>query len=315
MEAATILTTRPGGAAASLARLRALVLLGGAVRSGGLAASIGRPLFDLPQEGDCSILDAWRREAAQLAAHLGTQFLNVRVMIDVATPDPQSQPAQRADLSPAAIERDPSNYRGTGGVLHDLAADYSDNDLLLVANAAQVLLEPLTGLACDLAAAAADVSIISHEDGTASGMLLVRCGALRDLPATGFIDMKEQALPAIAASHRVAVVRRAIASAMPVRTLASYIDALVCHHDRLAGKPAAASAFAENWETSFALIEKGADVDPGARLHDSVVLGGGRVEAGAVLVHSVVCPGGVLRRGRMVIDDLVTPATRGRTWS
>jgi hypothetical protein len=315
MEAATILTNRPGAVAASLQRLRALVLLAGAVRPTRFASAIGRPIFDLPQEADCTILDAWRNQTAALADHVGIGSLSVRVMIDRATPDPQSQPAPRSALAPARIERDPQDYRGTGGVLHDLAADYADNDLLLVANAAQVLLEPLRSLVSDLAATGADVSIVSHDDGTASGLMLVRCGALRKLPAAGFIDMKEQALPAIAAAHRVTVVHRATPSALPVRTLDGYIQALACHHRRKAGKAAASSPFEENLEPAFALVESGAQVEPTARLHDAVVLAGGRVEAGAVLVHSVVCPGGVLRRGRMVIDDLVSRATNGRTRS
>ena len=312
MPVATILTARPGGVAASLHRLRALILLAGSVRPGRLATSIGRPLFMLPQEADCTILDAWRREAAKLGGYLGIGALNVRVMIDRATPSPKEQPAAGADLAPARIERDPMGYRGTGGVLHDLAADFADDDLLLVANASQVLLEPLTGLVCDLAGAGADVSIISHEDGTASGLMLLRCAALRNLPAVGFIDMKEQALPGIAASHRVTVVKRASATAVPVRLLSGYVQALRHLHRRLEGKSLASSPFEEMWEPSFAIVEKGAEVDGSVRLHDSVVLTGGRVEAGAVVVHSVVCPGGVVRRGKNLIDDLVTPSLNGR---
>ena len=63
---------------------------------------------------------------------------------------------------------------------------------------------------------------------------------------------------------------------------------------------------AEDWKPTFALCEAGAVVDPSARLHDSVVLRGGRVEYGAVLVRSVVCPGGVVRRERTAVDQFVT---------
>jgi len=293
-------------------RLRALVLLAGALRRGRLAPSIGRPVFDLPLEDRCTLLDAWRREAKRVARDLSLADLPVRIMIDQATADPQKQPAASADLAPARIERDPLDFRGTGGVLRDLAAEYADNDLLLVANAAQVLLEPLGDLLADLAAPGAAVSIISHRDGTASGLLLVRCAALRELPATGFIDMKEQGLPSIAAAHRVMVVERPTASALPVSTLQGYIEALRRHHRRRAGKSSSGSPFEEAWESSFAIVEDDASVGPTARLHDSVVLGGGRVEAGAVVVRSVVCPGGVLRRGRMTVDDLVAPPSKAR---
>lgn len=312
MGVATILTKQPGGALASIHRLRALVLLAGSVRPTRLAAGIGRPLFELPLESNCTILDAWRREAAELAQHFGLPQINVRVLIDRGTPDPTSQPAAARDLAPARIERDPVDYRGTGGVLHDLAEEYADNDLLVVANAAQILLEPLKDLVSDLAATCGDVSIVSHDDGTASGLLLVRCGAVRELSENGFIDLKEQALPAIAESHRVSVVHRPTASAMPVRMLPGYIEAMRRYHQRKAGRAVASSAFEESWESSFDIVESGAEVDPSVRLHDSVVLAGGRAEAGAVLVHSVLCRGAVLRAGAMKIDDVLAPGRNGR---
>lgn len=313
MGVATVLTQRAGSLAASLQRLRALVLLAGSVRSGRFTTAIARPIYQLPVENGVSLLDLWRRQAAELARQYGAPATDVRVMIDRASPEP-TQPQNGRDLAPARIERDPMEFRGTGGVLRDLSLGYQDEDLLLVANVAQVLLEPLAELWADLAAAAADVSIISHGDGIPSGLLLVRCGALRQLPEAGFIDMKEQALPAIAASHPVAVVQRQNATAMPVRSLPQYIQALRRYHRQIAGKMHE-SAFEEDWETAFSIVEDGAVIDSTARLHDSVVLQGGIVESGGVVVHGVVCPGGVVRQGRMVVDELVAPANGGRNRS
>jgi hypothetical protein len=308
------MTDRSGPEVVSLAKLRALVLLAGAVRPGRLGVSIGRPVFELPLERSQSILDHWRAEAATLGALSGGDAVAVRVMIDQAMPEPAVVSAPGSNgLAAVRIERDPFDYRGTGGVLHDLAGEYGDDDLLLVANAAQVLMEPLVGIVKDLAATGGDVSIISHLDGTASGMMLVRCGALRELPGEGFIDMKEQGLSAIAAGRSVMVVHREHPTALPVRTLLGYIEALRAHHRRLAGKAATAEPFAENWESAFAIVEEGALVEGSARLHESAVLRGGRVEANAVLVHSVVCPSGVLRRGKMTVDDFVAAGGSGRT--
>src|SRR5690606_20299334 len=98
--------------------------------------------------------------------------------------------------------RDPVEYRGIGGVLRDLAGDYHRDDYILVANAAQLLLSPLSELATLLAESdadgPADVSLISHRDGTPSGLMLIRCGSLWCIPQVGYVDMKEQALPMIA---------------------------------------------------------------------------------------------------------------------
>src|SRR5688500_15753498 len=305
-----------GQAVRSLDGLRALVLLGGSVWTGQLGSLTGRPIFDLPLDSSCSILDLWRREAMTLASLIGQQ-VPVRVMINRNAPerpaDTSTAPAGGTDrLSPVRIESDPFDYRGTGGVLRDLAAQYNDDDLLLVANAAQVLTQPLISLATDLAQTRGDVCLISHLDGTPSNLMLVRCAALRDIPPHGFVDMKEQALPSIAQRFDVCVVNEDSPTGLPVRTLDNYIDALRHHHKAMVGQLIDGSAFSEDYSSAFAIQEQGAAVGTGARLHDSVVLRGGIVEAGAVVVHSVVCPGGVVRRGQMTVDQIVSTSGNGR---
>src|SRR6266568_3095755 len=128
-----------------LAHLRAMVLLGGSMRPGTFGTAIGRLVFQLPLEENCTILDCWANEARELAP-LAEQVVPVRVMIDKAAP----QPFPIGNGNPLEIERDPFDFRGTGGVLRDLACQYSAGDYLLVANAAQVLCEPLADLASAL---------------------------------------------------------------------------------------------------------------------------------------------------------------------
>jgi ADP-glucose pyrophosphorylase len=50
----------------------------------------------------------------------------------------------------------------------------------------------------------------------------------------------------------------------------------------------------------FQIVEDGAVVDPESRLHDSVVLRGGRVEGESVLFRSIVGPQGVVRQKTLV---------------
>jgi mannose-1-phosphate guanylyltransferase len=282
-----------------------MVLLGGSVRAAALGTAIGRLVFQLPLDSKSTILDSWSGAAADLAP-LAEQVVPLRVMIDKAAP----QPLPTTNGKALEIERDPFDFRGTGGVLRDLALHYAADDYLLVANAAQILCEPLPDIVSALAAMGGDVSVVSHLDGTPSGLMLVRCGALSSIPEQGFVDMKEQALPAIAKDHRVTVLHRKQPTALPVRTLADYIHALRHSYQRRAGVPAPASAFSENWEATFSIIEEGASVDPTAKLHDSVVLRDGRLEAKSVAVQSVICPGGILRRNEVKIDSLVHPQER-----
>jgi hypothetical protein len=57
--------------------------------------------------------------------------------------------------------------------LRDLAQKYQPDDLILVANASQILLDPLAVLATTMDQRRGDVSLISHRDGTPSGIMLV----------------------------------------------------------------------------------------------------------------------------------------------
>ena len=179
-------------------------------------------------------------------------------------------------------------------------------------NAAQILMDPLPLIVAALHRRGGDVTVVSHEDGTPSGIMLVACKTLRQISGTGYVDMKEQALPDIATRYDVRVLARRRPTGVPIRALEDYIQALRYHHRRKAGTKAAVDPLAEDWNPTFALIEPGAQVDPASRVHDSVVLKDSVVEAGAVLVRSVVCRGGVLRRDKTAVETFVTatPETR-----
>jgi hypothetical protein len=307
---------RPSVRPVSLANLRDVILLGGAVRAGGLATQIGRPVFELPVTEHESVLDLWRREVTTLATDADRDGLSIRVMMDraarVSTMTRDSDPAMAV---PLVIECDPFEYRGAGGVLRDAAARYEDDNYLLVANAAQVLIEPLHGVVQSMAATHSDLCVLANLDGTPSGLFLVRCGALRDLPAAGFIDLKEQALPTIAARHDVRVVQRPQPAAMPIRTAGDYALALRRYSQRVNRRLHVTDPFAEDWEPAFRVVEKGAAVSDSARLHDSTVLSGGCVEAGAVLVRTIVCEHGIVRAGQVVVDEVVSSGAKGRNRS
>jgi N-acetylglucosaminyldiphosphoundecaprenol N-acetyl-beta-D-mannosaminyltransferase len=292
----------------NLARLRAVVLLGGSVRATPLSESINRSLLDLPLDANGSIFNHWLAHAADLARHAGLERLPVRVMVNRNTPEPMSATAPY--YGAFRVERDLSEYRGTGGILRDLAVDYADDDLILVCNGSQVLVDPLAAIATALDRKHGDVTLISHNDGTPSGVMLITCKTLRVIPDSGFVDMKEQALPAIASEHEVTVIHRRRPTGLPVRTQNDYIMALRHYHSRRVGKPTLSDPLAEDWLPAFSIVEQGATADSRAHVHDSVVLRGGIVEPGAVVVRSIVCPGGVVKRDRQAVDQLVCPVVK-----
>jgi hypothetical protein len=132
----------------ALSRLKALVLLGGHVRPTPLSTSTDRSLLDLPLGEEGSVLNHWLGHASALATAVGMSRLPVRVMVDRNSPEPIS--SELKYFGSFRVERDRSDYRGTGGVLGDLAVEYDDDDLILVANASQVLIDPLVMLASTL---------------------------------------------------------------------------------------------------------------------------------------------------------------------
>lgn len=302
------INSNPAGT--SLSRLKAVVLLGGHVRPTPLSLSIGRSLLDLPLDENGSVLNHWLNHAGDLARTVGLDKLPVRVMVDRNSPEPISAAVKY--YGTFRVERDQSEYRGTGGVLRDLAQNYEPGDLILVANAAQILLDPLSLLASMMDQRNGEVSVISHRDGIPSGIMLVTVKTLQLIPETGFVDMKEQAMPLIAQKHAVEVLHRRRPTGLPIRSVSDYINAMRYYHTRRSGKSTLADPLAEDWQPSFGIVEEGAVVDPTARVHDSVVLRGGVVEAGSVLVRSFVCPSGLVRKDRTLVDEFVKPVTTAR---
>jgi hypothetical protein len=295
------------GRLTSRAEIDGLVLLSGSVRSDRFHRGIGRSALDLPIDENQTLLDVWARQTRELAAFLDRPALSVRVMLDSLSPRPQSRPC--TGLVTFTFEQDPREYRGTGGLLHDLAELYhDDDDQILVANGAQYIAGSLVEHVQRLAGAGGDVAIVGHQDGTPGGLMLLRCAVLRMISGDGFVDMKEQALPLIARKFDVRVVHCAEPTGYPVRTVPDYLAALRLHHRRKERAAAIRDPFSEDLKPAFRLVEASAQVAEGALLHDAVVLRGATVERGAVVVRSVLGPRAHVRRGEPVVDRLVAGA-------
>ena len=296
--------------------LSALVLLAGSVRANNFGASLGRSILDLPLLASSTVLQQWGQQASNLAQTLGVERLVIRILLDHLASVPNA--ACFATNVTVQAERDRFDFRGSGGVLHDIAEDYPDHAYILVANAAAVLLDPLSKIFESLVTCNADIAIHAQPDGTPSGLMLIRCGTLRQIAPVGFVDMKEQALPAIARSHSVRVVYSAV-ECQAIRSLPEYLAVL---HQQARRNVAGATSspqggggsdpYEEDWQSSFAVVENGSQVAPDVRIHDAVVLAGARVETHAVVVRSVVGKGGIIRRGQMVVHQIVGPGSERR---
>lgn len=271
--------------------LAEVLLLAGQVRPTALTAAIHRSLLDLPISNKVSLLTHWQQHLGALNDEL--EGVRARVLVDQTTPLPRTA---RDSPVPLSIERDPRPLRGTGGLLRDVTATLDPDSYLLVAHGPQLLVHPLPTLVRRLVEAAADVAILTLAQDRPGGLMLVRCGALSGIADLGFVDLQEQALPQIAKSHLVKIVRVPHEALMPTRTREDYLRALRVHAALERGLDASAldDPFAESWQPSFAVIEDGATVHPSARIHDSVILAGARIGRDAVVANCVVGPGGVV---------------------
>ena len=283
-------------------RLAAMILMSGRMRPTNLGRRAGRSRLDLPIDAERTLLGYWRDEAIALAGAWQAGHLSLRVLLDQASPMPTLPPVLPGVR--ITVERDKSEFRGTGGALHDACAEYDEEDWILVANAAQMLFGPLRPIADSLAAAGGEINVVHDRDGIPNGLILLRCGVLRAISDIGFHDMKEQIIPALAKAHAVKVVATAGLTSRPIHSLKDYTQTLRSYHSHRAQGQAGASV-GESWQPQFSIQEHGATVAPSAVIHDSVILQGAVVEKGAVVVRSVVGRGARVRTGEKVFDEIV----------
>ena len=291
-----------------LAALRAVVLLAGEVRTNAIRKQTNRTALCMPVSTDRTVLDCWREQLVKMANALGIANLPARVLVNRKSGlTPRVERFGPVELS---IEYDPSSFRGTAGLLSDIARADHDDDHLLVASAGQILFNPLADLAGQMYDTGGDFTLGVHRCGAPSGLMMFRCGFMRSVSSVGFCDLNEQALPELAKTHDVRVTRLASPTVgMPVRTLSSYINALRAYHSADGNGPIEVSdPYQERWRSTFGIVEPEAKVGSDVVVHDSVVLNGATVQSGAVLVRSVVCPGAVVARNERVVDQVVSPS-------
>lgn len=300
-------TARPGIGRDVLRRLKAVILLAGSLRNNELARATRRSILDLPLDHRTTLLDQWRGEGRGLRQHYGHERLPMRILVNAGTPLPQVGDNDNGEDVEAL--HDPTPLRGTGGLLHDVAADYEDDDWIFVAAAHQALTAPLSRIFDRLLSSRGQVRLLGCRDGTPCSFMLIQCAALRGIKPIGFQDLKEQALPTIARDHDVFVTPMRQPPSYPIRDREGYLAAVQWKLAEGESRAALRDPFAEDTRTQFALISDQAAVAPSATVYNSVILPGARVENDAVVLRSIVCARAVVRARQEVIDGIVTNGT------
>ncbi len=290
--------------------IKSVVLLSGSIRNSDLGKLSGRALLNMPLLPDRSVFAVWAEGTSALAEVLGAESLALRVIVDRVSTPPVAPASPRGVR--ITIENEHAEFRGTAGILKEVCAGYGDDDRVVMGNGNQVVLGSLAGHVNALLEAGGDIAMFAHADGLPVGLMLLRAGVMREVKERAFMDLKEQVMPELAAKFDVRVVRREEATGVPIRTLDGYMLALRAWHHVQSGRPPFDTGLdAEQWFATFGVVEPGAAVGAGVRVHDSVVLQGARVGEGAVLVRSVVSGSGVVPSRAVVVDRVVTGRFEG----
>jgi hypothetical protein len=287
--------TAPGGIAPA-ADIDAIVLLAGEVRLSKLSRTAKRSRLDLPIRAAHTVADRWIANLAPLRQRSANTPIPLIVATNSVPPPPRINQSQTG----VTLLHDRNEPRGSGGSLRDLAQDFPPDARLLVASAFMSGAPDWNSILPALARSAADVAIHTDLRSVPSGIYLIRCRALAEIPTVGFIDLKEQAMPQIAARHDVRVIATDSPPAPQILSLDGYINAArlaISQHDLQPSDPPI--------PPPFAIVEDGAIVDPSARLHDAVVLAGARVGANAIVARSLIGPDGIVPPRGRAIDRLV----------
>ncbi|WP_428937815.1 hypothetical protein [Fontivita pretiosa] len=293
-----------------------MIILAGSVRPAGLLAAVKRPVLQLPLSQHTTVLQQWIHRAAEFRRR--HPHVPVRLLLDSNSPQHNQNDAMMPpNCGPSLIlERDPKPYRGTGGLLRDLAEACDFRGWFLVLNAAQRLSVPLERIHTHLSGVAGEVRLATDEAGVVDGAMLVNCDVLRKVPCIGYCDFKEQVLATLSQQgYSVGVARMPRHCGLPIRSREQYLRAVAAEQACRAMDPESPpdptehngdDASGEPWRARFALIEKGACIDPSAIVHDSVILAGAKVARRSAVIRSVVCPGAAVSTGTIVQDALVS---------
>lgn len=290
------------------------IILAGGLRQSPLHDELGMHELCLPLNDGRTLLAAWLET---LGASGGCK--DAAIVVSDAEDAQEIQrhldesAAFRHDLPNVQVIVERGRWRGTAGVLRDVADGMVGSEILVAVEAACLPPSSLTPLLASIATGSEGVvGIGSHFD--PAGVYGFRRSALKYVPAVGYFDLKEQLLPEMyrqsAAVHAVRLTENVIR----LRDREGYLQAiswLVGSEDNGESRHCSSvTTIAPSVRlVGTCLIDSNATLEDGAIVRDSVVLEGAVVGIGAVVNRSVIGSGAVIAAGH-VVTNAVVPCNR-----
>ncbi len=280
-----------------------VIMLAGALQPCPLQQQLSIPLLCLPIGRRGSLLDAW-------LATIRRSGKCRRVEIIVSTEDDvqalRGFAANRVAPPTIAVTVERASWRGSAGLLRDVVSSIGDNEIVVAVEAHCLpppSLEPL------FHALNGEVKAVvgAGADDEPAGVYAFRHAALNSVRPIGYVDLKEQLLPALYSQGTPVRLVRISEQVIRLRDQVGYLDAVSASLNgmgsatmvsrRSSGAMIARSARI----VSGSIVERGAVIEDQAIIHGSIVLKEAVVEGGAIVSRSIVGPGAVVpARARLI---------------
>lgn len=295
----------------------AVLLLAGGLRMSELHETLRIPALCLPLRSDWVLLDAWLHVVRTIP-----NARRIRIVVNhecdatAITRVLEQRSATLLDLDIKTIV-DPDPWRGPAGLVRDVAQRLGA-DTVIAAEASCMPPTDLSELFNRLMPDSSGLSISGHACEPA-GVFVLTWEAIKHIPNIGYYDIKEQLLPTL---YNRGNPLGAVETGQEVHRLRhreGYLRAIAAtRRNGVAGAPVAHSSRIDPDAkiVGTCLIENNVIIEPGAVVHDSVILAHSIIERNAVVSQSVVGVGGHVGAKRILRRSIVAGRTnhRHRRW-
>jgi UDP-N-acetylglucosamine 2-epimerase (non-hydrolysing) len=295
--------------------LFAAVILAGGIRPSPLIQALGQPTLCLPINDRQSLLTAWL-DALQETGGCESVTVVVSSESDATAVRQTLEEIRRCELTelPVKVIVEPARWRGTGGIMRDVASQMIDADCVLMVEGTCLPPAGLHELVNSLQGTTIAAVGVSSRMQPAGAFAVLR-EAFQFVPAIGFFDIKEQLLPALYANQRGAKAVEIAQQVVRLRSREGYLLAvasLLKLREQFTGarRPIlAATVSPQARVVGSCLIARGVVIEPGAVVHDSIVLEDAVIRSGAVVSRSVIGAGAEVQ-GDRILTSALEPAKR-----
>ena len=284
-----------------------VIMLAGALHPSPLQRELNLPPLCLPMSRRGTLLDCWIERFAE-----AKECRQIWIVVNDEADALAIRQISGARLFPnggpeITVMAEPAPWRGTGGLVRDLADGVAAGGAVLVAEAHRVPCASVTRMIQIHAARGEGVVAVTATNEPA-GLYLFERAEINRIPDIGYYDLKEQFLPALRKQNRPVRSLKVVDRSIRIRSRQTYLAAVAVSlgpdgspHRIDPGASISASARLEG----RCVIESGAVVEDGSVLQDSVILRGAIVERGAIVSRSIVVPGARVAPGELIVDRIV----------